>query len=65
MTAEEKAQELLDEFAVGDWGKEHAISCVNEIIKELLSIEFNYNLDFHSDLLPYWNEVKIEIEALP
>lgn len=64
MTIKEKAQELLDKFAVGGCRKEHAMSCVDEIIKELLIIEFNYDLDFHSDLLPYWNEVKVEIEAL-
>lgn len=64
MSTKEKAQELLDKFAFGGWRKEHALSCIDEIMKELISIEFNYNLDFHSDLLPYWNEVKIEIEAL-
>jgi hypothetical protein len=64
MTPKEKAQELLEKFAVGGWRKEHSISCVDEIIKELVDVEFNYNLDFHSDLLLYWNDVKTEIEAL-
>jgi len=64
MSTKEKAQELLDKFAVGGWRKEHATSCVDEIIKELKSIEFNYDLNFQSDLLPYWDGVKSEIEAL-
>ena len=39
-----------------------AIIEVNEIIKELHNIEINYNLNFHSDLLPFYNEVKQELE---
>ena len=61
MRPKEKAQELLNKFAVGGWRKEHAINCVEEIIKEYDEevIESKY-----VNRVNYWEEVKIQIEAL-
>lgn len=42
--------------------KECAKIAVNEIIKEINSINFNYDLDCDIDLLPYYNEVLTEID---
>lgn len=39
------------------------LSVVDEIIKELYNVEFNYDLDLKSDLLRYWNDVKFDIES--
>jgi len=75
MTTKEKAVELTEKFRkpttdchghswLESQRKKCALICVDEIIKELLSVEFNYNLDFKSDLIQYWNDVKIEIKAL-
>lgn len=70
MTAKEKAKELVSNmknclFSDGLYdARQCAIICVDEVIKEILSIEFNYDMDFYSNLLPYWNEVKLEIEKL-
>jgi len=73
MTPKEKAKELFNKY----WiilksnpfkAKEQSVKCalitIDEIIKELIEVEFNYDLNLGSDLLPYWNDVKSEIEKL-
>ncbi len=60
MTAKEKAKELLNTFAVGGWRKEHAISCVDEIIKEHDEEVLESN---DVNRINYWEQVKIEIEV--
>lgn len=58
MSPREKAQELFNKFALGGWGKEHAIGCVDEIliaIQDLPIDEVNWD---------YWQSVKQEIEKL-
>lgn len=69
MKPKEKAKELLVKFARGGWRKEHAISCVEEIIKEyneeiLLSNDINSIMVFYFNRINYWEEVKAEIETL-
>ena len=61
MTPKEKAQELLSKFAVGGWRKEHATTCVDEIIKE-----YDEEILESNDVnrIEYWRQVKDEIEAL-
>jgi hypothetical protein len=57
MSPKEKAIELVDKFALGGWGKENALRCVDEI----LSIN---SVDKDEDLSNYWEKVKQEIEKL-
>ena len=57
MSPKEKSQELFNKFALGGWGKENALRCVEEI----LSIN---SVDKDEDLSNYWEEVKQEIEKL-
>ena len=57
MTPKEKAIELVDKFALGGWGKENALRCVDEILN-INSVDKDY------DLSNYWEEVKQEIEKL-
>ena len=61
MTPKNKAQELFDKFALGGWGKEHANSCINEIIESIKYLEKDIS---YINLLEYWEEVKEEIEKL-
>ena len=71
MTPKEKAIELIAKFAAYTMSykdefcaKQCALIAVDEIIEELKSIELNYDLNFQTDLLPYYLEVKTEIENL-
>ncbi len=41
-----------------------ALFCVDEIIKELVGVEVNYDLDFGDNILYYWSDVKKEIELI-
>ena len=58
MTPKEKAIELVDKFALGGWGKENALRCVDEIINVTVG------LNGWIDGFQYWKEVKQEIEKL-
>lgn len=42
--------------------KRKANIVVDEIILELKTVEFNYDLDFSENLFPYWKQVKKEIK---
>lgn len=55
MTPKEKADELIGKFSVGGWSKEHAMTCVNEIIKQA----DNWGV---VSVKGYWQQVKTEIE---
>ena len=70
-TPKEKAIDLVEKYANipnnannYDYDKQCALIAVDEIIEELKSIELNYDLNFQTDLLPYYLEVKNEIENL-
>jgi hypothetical protein len=56
MTPKEKAIELVDKFALGGWGKENALRCVDEIINVTVG------LNGWIDGFQYWEEVKHKIE---
>jgi hypothetical protein len=58
MSPKEKAIELVDKFALGGWGKENALRCVDEIINVTVG------LNGWIDGFQYWEEVKQEIEKL-
>jgi hypothetical protein len=58
MSPKEKAQELFNKFALGGWGKENALRCVDEIINVTVG------LNGWIDGFQYWEEVKQEIEKL-
>tara|TARA_R110000772_G_scaffold37589_2_gene89183 strand:+ start:1236 stop:1448 length:213 start_codon:yes stop_codon:yes gene_type:complete len=70
MTAKEKARELVDKMNSANKhlnysrAKTIALIFVDEIIKELKSTQFNYDLDLEDDVIRYWNEVKQEINKL-
>jgi hypothetical protein len=54
----EEAQELTNKFALGGWGKEHALTCVDAILIAIQDLPINeVNWD-------YWQQVKKEIEKL-
>jgi len=61
MTPKEKAKELLTKFSAGGWRKEHSISCVDEIIREHKEDVLE---PMDVDRIGYWEQVKVEIEAL-
>jgi hypothetical protein len=66
--AEIKAQELVKKFAGGGWGKNHAITCVNEIIDTAMTGYFLNEqavAEFQIRMRDYWTLVKTKIEALP
>jgi hypothetical protein len=75
MTPQEKAKELVDGFTFSyiyftngfEGAKLNSKTCaliaVNEIIKELNSFAFNYDIE-EVENFNYWNEVKQEIEKL-
>ena len=66
MTAKDKAMELVNKmagFTIDDC-KRNSTTCVDEILKELKEIEVNYDLDFGDDLLPYYEQVKKEIQLI-
>jgi hypothetical protein len=74
MTSKEKAIELFDKFSVSEFSetkgwyisieesKDMAKGVVDEIVKELQDIAFNYDIENLPFL--YWNQVKSEIEKL-
>lgn len=43
--------------------KRKAVIVVDEIVSELRSVEFNYDLDFTQNLFHYWKGVKDAIES--
>ena len=52
-----------------DHAKEAAIICVEEIIKQVEEMVFNYDMDDHyqsvspsTTIIPYWNEVLTELK---
>jgi hypothetical protein len=53
MSPKEKAQFLFDKFALGGWGKENALRCVDEILNVIDNFE-----------MIYWEQVQQEIEKL-
>ena len=57
MLPKEKAQELFDKFALGGWGKEHALTCANEMLKVSWFIP-------DGEIYEYLIKVKEEIEKL-
>ena len=61
MKAKEKAKEL-----VGIFGKELALKCVDEIVKDRKHLEEEYDEDFFGSygVEEYWQEVKQEINNL-
>ena len=80
MTEKEKALELVSKFhgRIADCGgfiktmprpvaKQSALICVDEMIKELQDVEFNYDLHNHNEnslentVIKYWQQVKQEI----
>lgn len=72
MSAKEKAKELVDKYYplassyVDDRhkvAKECALIAVDEIIKEIKSIEFNHDIDIQG-VVDYYDEVKKEIDLL-
>jgi len=75
MTPREKAQELFNKFALGGWGKEHAIGCVDEILKaypHTFDKELEYTSSGDEIIVikntrcnnEFWYKVKEEIEKL-
>lgn len=67
MKANKKAEELIKKFALGGWGKDHAITCVNEILATAMTgylVNDRKVRDFQIIVRDYWKQVKIEIEAL-
>lgn len=68
MEAKKKAEELVKRFALGGWSKEHAITCVDEIIDTVMTGYFLTDSkvgEFQVKMRDYWKQVKAEIEALP
>ena len=63
MTPKEKAQELFDKFALGGWGKENALRCVDEII-ESIPEEPSISTVERIGAIMFWFEVRKEIENL-
>jgi hypothetical protein len=57
MTPKNKAKELVDKFALGGWGKEHALTCTSEMIKVAWFIP-------DGEIYDYLMKVKQEIEKL-
>lgn len=75
MTPKQKAEELIDKFIFAQFeagdiiknpplAKQCALICVDEIISELKSIQFDYDLEMDDRNIRYFNEVKQEIENL-
>ena len=68
MEANKKAEELVKKFALGGWGKDHAITCVDEIIDTAMTgylVNDRAVAEFQIKMRDYWKQVKTEIEALP
>jgi hypothetical protein len=75
MTPQEKAQELVDKFALGGWGKENALRCGDEILKaypHTFDKELEYTSSGDEIIVikntrcnnEFWYQVKQEIEKL-
>jgi len=68
MEANKKAEELVKKFALGGWGKDNAITCVDEIIDTAMTsylVNDRAVAEFQIKMRDYWKQVKTEIEALP
>ena len=68
MEANKKAEELVKKFALGGWSKEHATTCVDEIIDTAMTgylLNDSKVAEFQIKMRDYWKQVKTEIEALP
>jgi hypothetical protein len=68
MEANKKAEELVKKFALGGWGKDHAITCVDEIIDTVMRgylVNDSAVAEIQIIMRDYWKQVKTEIEALP
>jgi hypothetical protein len=68
MEANKKAEELVKKFALGGWGKDYAITCVDEIIDTAMTgylVNDRAVAEFQIKMRDYWKQVKTEIEALP
>jgi hypothetical protein len=69
MTPKEKAKELLNKYIdlsgifIGDYQpeKEMSLIVVDEIIKQLDTIEFDKQSEDYAFLIDWWNQVKEEI----
>ena len=85
MTMEEKSKELIDKFSFpyisadgrlvnavdAMFAKWSALLCCDEIIKELESTVFNYDMDYRDKdvspsktTIPYWQSIKQYIQTL-
>ena len=71
MTPKEKAKELVSEMCLLDCrdeniiiAKQCALICVDEILKEIKEIQFNYDISLKDTAIRYWKEVKKEINKL-
>ena len=67
MKANKKAEQLVKKFALGGWGKDHALNCVNEIIETSMTgylLNEQSVSEFQIKMRDYWQQVKIEIEKL-
>tara|TARA_R110002153_G_scaffold113889_3_gene256432 strand:+ start:763 stop:993 length:231 start_codon:yes stop_codon:yes gene_type:complete len=76
MTAKEEALELVNRFGYSQksvfpdsvlhakHGKSDALICVDEILKEIKEIQFNYDISLKDTAIRYWKEVKEEINKL-
>jgi hypothetical protein len=61
MTPEEKAQELVDKYAIWNWNE---VVCDYESAKQCALIAVDEILNIGCIEVPYWLQVKSEIEAL-
>lgn len=62
ITSKEKAEELYKKFAIGGWGKENALSCVDEIlnickVEEPICI-LGFDIIYYSE---FYREVRNEL----
>ena len=77
MKAKEKAKELVDRFYDVDLydvdyggggctcpAKEYALICVDEMIRAIKQIQFNYDIFLEDTEISYWWKVKQEINKL-
>lgn len=63
----EKANQLVKNFPLEAWGKEHAMSCVDEIILALSKGYMTNDIEvaeFQDEQINYWNQVKVELEKM-
>jgi DNA repair ATPase RecN len=67
MRPQEKASELFNSMKGFRVKHSHSLKCaikaVDEMLKEIKGIEFNYDIDVQN-LIDYWDEVNTELENL-